>query len=517
MLMDRIHKYLATLRKEIRRRRSKLKRLNKARAKNEKDRELQMRLANEWHLRSDVRQIIESRGIHALQRINHMEQVETLAIDAMERRIAITSGFQQYLVELANADKAEKEAAVKQLMDEQRTIAFFAKPKELLKREEQRLAMKEFVRHLDAQVAEATETVKQIQHLDPKLVIPISDARRLEELRSIVTKETTFLVQLDDDGGPASGSSDTNGGRGGVKRKPIDWAMKSERDSMKNQVQYVSLLNPQTCLSIQGRLVRNYIRGRDGAASAEDASHVRAFTSYLALALHKDMFMKEDEDDIDEGEELGSYVADDDCVGGGDDNAATTGRRGEEDFTESALLLLTEALVHSQLPRGYCMALETEDATEKTQRWRTQISRARSHNVNTFKLPAFLESRATSGTLFVDTRKVLQRMCGLQRSGPTALVAALMRFVRTLFAEYSAYVAADSDGGDASLGADTLFPSFLYCVTYADVPNLPHIMSFMETYSYFETPTIKMHSERGAYYFEMLRAAVAWVLDVAES
>ena len=32
--MDKIHKYLATLRKEIRRRQSKLKRLAKARAKN---------------------------------------------------------------------------------------------------------------------------------------------------------------------------------------------------------------------------------------------------------------------------------------------------------------------------------------------------------------------------------------------------------------------------------------------------------------------------------------------------
>ena len=46
-----------------------------------------------------------------MQLLNHMEHIHRLAIETMERRIVITNGFQQYLVELKSADDEEKEAS----------------------------------------------------------------------------------------------------------------------------------------------------------------------------------------------------------------------------------------------------------------------------------------------------------------------------------------------------------------------------------------------------------------------
>ena len=61
--------------------------------------------------------------------------------------------------------------------------------------------------------------------------------------------------------------------------------------------------------------------------------------------------------------------------------------------------------------------------------------------------------------------------------------------------------------------------SYEYCFekqVHANEPNLPLIVEFMETYSYFETPTIKIHAEKGAYYFETLKAALTWVMELEE-
>ena len=91
-----------------------------------------------------------------MQLLNHMEHIHRLAIETMERRISITDGFQQYLVELKSTDEEEKESTAKRLMEEQRTTAFYEKPRALLRREEQRQAMKEFVRHLESQILEAS-------------------------------------------------------------------------------------------------------------------------------------------------------------------------------------------------------------------------------------------------------------------------------------------------------------------------------------------------------------------------
>lgn len=110
---------------------------------------------------------------------------------------------------------------------------------------------------------------------------------------------------------------------------------------------------------------------------------------------------------------------------------------------------------------------------------------------------------------------MLGQICLHQRSGPSALVTTLLRFVWVLSVEYSAAYATAADRSEG-MGADVLFPSFLYCVVYADTPNLLSVVEFMEKYSYFETPTIKMHAERGAYFFEMLKSAVAWVVGLDE-
>ena len=91
-----------------------------------------------------------------MQLLNHMEHIHRLAIETMERRISITDGFQQYLVELKSTDEEERESTAKRLMEEQRTTAFYETPRALLRREEQRQAMKEFVRHLESQILEAS-------------------------------------------------------------------------------------------------------------------------------------------------------------------------------------------------------------------------------------------------------------------------------------------------------------------------------------------------------------------------
>ena len=181
-------------------------------------------------------------------------------------------------------------------------------------------------------------------------------------------------------------------------------------------------------------------------------------------------------------------------------------------LTESSVLLLVEALVHSQLPKGYCMSLDTEHAITLTARWKRQIGFGRGHDISKFNLPSNLVKmlKGSGKALYPESRNALSQMCRLQRSGPSALISALLRFVWILCAEYSCITS------DSSIGADVLFPSFLYCIVHADVPNLPLIVEFMETYSYFETPTVKIHAEKGAYYFETLKAALTWVMELEE-
>ena len=168
--------------------------------------------------------------------------------------------------------------------------------------------------------------------------------------------------------------------------------------------------------------------------------------------------------------------------------------------------------VHSQLPKGYCMSSDTEHAIALTARWKRQIGYGRGHDISKFNLPSNLLKvlKGSGEALYPKSRNALSQMCRLQRSGPSALISALLRFVWILCAEYS------DTTSDSSIGADVLFPSFLYCIVHADVPNLPLIVEFMETYSYFETPTVKIHAEKGAYYFETLKAALTWSMELEE-
>ena len=106
-----------------------------------------------------------------MQLLNHLEHIHRLAIETMERRISITDGFQQYLVELKSTDEEERESTAKRLMEEQRTTAFYEKPRALLRREEQRQAMKEFVRHLESQILEASTCSSVPSVLTHKLIL----------------------------------------------------------------------------------------------------------------------------------------------------------------------------------------------------------------------------------------------------------------------------------------------------------------------------------------------------------
>ena len=158
------------------------------------------------------------------------------------------------------------------------------------------------------------------------------------------------------------------------------------------------------------------------------------------------------------------------------------------------------------------MSSDTEHAIALTARWKRQIGYGRGHDISKFNLPSNLLKvlKGSGEALYPESRNALSQMCRLQRSGPSALISALLRFVWILCAEYSDTTSV------YSIGADVLFPSFLYCIVHADVPNLPLIVEFMETYSYFETPTVKIHAEKGAYYFETLKAALTWVMELEE-
>ena len=205
-----------------------------------------------------------------MQLLNHMEHIHRLAIETMERRISITDGFQQYLVELKSVDEEEKQSTAKRLMEEQRTTGFYEKPRALLRREEQRQAMKEFVRHLESQILEASTTIREIHRLDSTIIAPISVNRRREELRTLVEKEGTLLVQL--------GNWENY-----LTKSSVGSARETEKLSMKNQKQFVSLLDPRTCLSVQGRLVRTFVKARDAsrAAPVSDVSVIRSFVPYV--------------------------------------------------------------------------------------------------------------------------------------------------------------------------------------------------------------------------------------------
>jgi hypothetical protein len=345
---------------------------------------------------------------------------------------------------------------------------------------------------------EASTTIREIHRLNSTIIAPISVNRRREELRTLVEKEGTLLVQI--------GSWDNHQ----TSKDSIKNARETAKLSMKNQKQFVSLLDPRTCLSVQGRLVRTFCKARDGSrvASVSDAAVVRSFVPYFALAIHQDLY--------------GTAKADND-----DDDLSNV--------TESSVLLLAEALVHSQLPKGYCMSPDTEHAIALTARWKRQIGFGRGHDISVFNLPPALLGvlKGSGEALYPESRNALSQMCRIQRSGPSALISALLRFVWILCAEYS------ETTKESQIGADVLFPSFLYCIVcffslslslflslsyeycfekqvHANVPNLPLIVEFMETYSYFETPTIKIHAEKGAYYFETLKAALTWVMELEE-
>ena len=124
-------------------------------------------------------------------------------------------------------------------------------------------------------------TIREIHRVDSSIIAPISVNRRREELRTLVEKEGTLLVQL--------GSWDNHL----TTKDSVRRAVETSKLSMKNQKQFVSLLDPRTCLSVQGRLVRTFVKARDGsrAAPVSDATVIRSFVPYLALAIHHDLYV----------------------------------------------------------------------------------------------------------------------------------------------------------------------------------------------------------------------------------
>ena len=124
-------------------------------------------------------------------------------------------------------------------------------------------------------------TIREIHRVDSSIIAPISVNRRREELRTLVEKEGTLLVQL--------GSWDNHL----TTKDSVRRAVETSKLSMKNQKQFVSLLDPSTCLSVQGRLVRTFVKARDGsrAAPISDATVIRSFVPYLALAIHHDLYV----------------------------------------------------------------------------------------------------------------------------------------------------------------------------------------------------------------------------------
>jgi hypothetical protein len=128
-LSEKIEKYVNRLKNTIKVRKKAMESVHRSQKMSERERENQMRIADEWHLRRDVRGIIESRGLHVMQLLNHMEHIHRIAIETMERRITITNGFQQYVLELKSDNEEDKESTAKRLLQEQRKNAFFDSPR----------------------------------------------------------------------------------------------------------------------------------------------------------------------------------------------------------------------------------------------------------------------------------------------------------------------------------------------------------------------------------------------------
>ena len=138
-----------------------------------------------WSLSDEAIRRFESRWILTEQRLSLQVQLATSAVEILSRRAQIAKllndSHTEMLENIHNVDLKELEE------EEQSMSSFKVTPRDLLKRDEQREGMKQFVRLVESRIANETDTLISMK----PVLEPLPDAHRLIAMRTCVTRLET--------------------------------------------------------------------------------------------------------------------------------------------------------------------------------------------------------------------------------------------------------------------------------------------------------------------------------------
>eukprot|EP00939_MAST-03C_sp_MAST-3C-sp1_P000925 g925.t1 len=150
----------------------------------------------DWCLPMETQRCFDKRWILVQQRLELTIQLAKSAVSVLERRLVIATSFRESHAEDLVGNEDDSANAGEQLDEDERSLSLFVidTPRILLRRDEQREGMKDFVSILDRRIRVETEVLFS-QH---DSLLPLPKPRVLAELRTLVERTATMLDRWND-------------------------------------------------------------------------------------------------------------------------------------------------------------------------------------------------------------------------------------------------------------------------------------------------------------------------------